>query len=208
MAFGVVPSFLSATDSSAGTLMPRLWAFVYFTTIALFEVGQNAVILETVMASLEDLRPAMRPSRMFSLAWIALLVIGLYMPFLASGASGAHLWFPVAFASQAATLSLLCFVLFAYGPRRLSNHASKTVGVVVDERIIGCVLASSAFLVFACLGCKVADLARSHFSGHPAWLANLGLVVAALLVVQGCHLSVFVNRDWPLYQSLPLSHST
>ena len=166
-------------------MMPRLWAFVYFATIALFEVGQNAVILETVMASLEDLRPAMRPSRMFSLAWIAFLVIGLYMPFLASGASGVHLWFPVAFASQAATLSLLCFFLFAYGPRRLSNHASKTVGVVVDERIIGCVLASSALLAFACLGCQIADLARSHFSGHPTWLVNLGLVVAALLVVQG-----------------------
>ena len=185
LAFGVVPSFFSATDSSAGTVMPRLWAFVYFATVALFEVGQNAVILETVMASLEDLRPAMRPSRMFSLAWIAVLIIGLYMPFMASGASGSHLWFPVSFASQAATLSFLCFFLYAYGPRRLSSHASKTVGIVVDERIIGCVLASSAFLVLACLGCQIADLARSHFSGHPAWLANLGLVVAALLVVQG-----------------------
>ena len=81
-------------------MLPRIWAIVYFATVALFELGQNAVILETVMATLEDLRPAMRPSRMFSLAWIAFIVVGLYMPFLASGASGTHFWFPAALSSQ------------------------------------------------------------------------------------------------------------
>ena len=100
LAFGVVPSFLSATDSSSGTTLPRIWAIVYFATVALFELGQNAVIVETVMASMEDLRPAMRPSRMFSLAWITFVVIGLYMPLLASGASGAHFWFPAALSFQ------------------------------------------------------------------------------------------------------------
>ena len=64
LAFGVVPSFFSAGDG-----MPRAWAAVYFAAVALFELGQNAVIAETILASLEDLRPAMRPARAFSLAW-------------------------------------------------------------------------------------------------------------------------------------------
>ena len=174
-------------------MLPRIWAIVYFATLALFEVGQNAVILETVMASLEDLRPAMRPSRMFSLAWIAFIVIGLYMPLLASGASSAHFWFPAALSFQTVTLSLLGFVVFAYGSRRLSDHASKTIGVVVDERIIKCVVASSACIVLVGLGCQIADLARSGLSGYPTWLINLGLVISALLAVQGCYLFVFVT---------------
>ena len=53
------------------------------------------------------------------------IIVGLYLPFLASEeAVGAHFWFPAAISSEFVSLCFVCFAL-AYGPRRLSDHASK-----------------------------------------------------------------------------------
>ncbi len=80
-AFDVLPSVLALKVASPAS--SRIWLAVYFAAIVVCEINQNAVVLETLMSVLEDLRPAVRPSRPFSQAWVVLGVFGLAVPLLA-----------------------------------------------------------------------------------------------------------------------------